>query len=122
MRPELPDDKRHRFIEDFGLSPYDAGILVAEREMAEFYEAVVGEGEGRRDPKLAANWVTSEFFGALNRGGASLEEAPVDALFNEPRHPYTQGLLKSMPGERAVGADRRLPTLPGSVPDPANPP
>ena len=79
MRPELPDDKRHRFIEDFGLSPYDAGILVAEREMAEFYEAVVGEGEGRRDPKLAANWVTSEFFGALNRGGASLEEAPVDA-------------------------------------------
>ncbi len=77
--PELPDDKRHRFIEDFGLSPYDAGILVAEREMAEFYEAVVGEGEGRRDPKLAANWVTGEFFGALNRDGASLEEAPVDA-------------------------------------------
>ena len=77
--PELPDDKRHRFIEDFGLSPYDAGILAAERETAEFYEAVVGEGEGRRDPKLAANWVTGEFFGALNRVDVTLEAAPVDA-------------------------------------------
>jgi len=54
--------------------------------------------------------------------GRLVEEAPVAALFNDPRHPYTQGLLRSMPGERADRADRRLPTLPGSVPDPSNPP
>jgi oligopeptide/dipeptide ABC transporter ATP-binding protein len=54
--------------------------------------------------------------------GRLVEEAPVEALFADPRHPYTSGLLRSMPGERPVGADRRLPTLPGSVPDPADPP
>ena len=77
--PELPDDKHRRFTDDFGLSPYDAAILAAERETAEFYEAVVGEGEGRRDPKLAANWVTGEFFGALNRADVPLEASPLDA-------------------------------------------
>jgi aspartyl-tRNA(Asn)/glutamyl-tRNA(Gln) amidotransferase subunit B len=73
--PELPDAKKARFASDFGLSAYDASILVAERETAEFYEAVA---EGR-DPKLAANWVTGEYFGALNRSGVALSEAPVDA-------------------------------------------
>ena len=73
--PELPDAKKARFVSDFGLSAYDAGILAAERETAEFYEAVA---EGR-DPKLAANWVTGEYFGALNRSGAEPSEAPVDA-------------------------------------------
>ncbi len=73
--PELPDAKKARFVSDFGLSAYDAGILAAERETAEFYESVV---EGR-DPKLAANWVIGEYFGALNRSGAEPSEAPVDA-------------------------------------------
>ncbi len=73
--PELPDAKKARFVSDFGLSAYDAGILAAERETAEFYEALVGG----RDAKLAANWVTGEFFGALNRSDAALSEAPVDA-------------------------------------------
>ena len=77
--PELPDQKHDRFVSDFGLSAYDAAVLTVERETAEFYEAVVGEGEKRRDPKLAANWVTGEFFGALNRAGLDLTEAPVDA-------------------------------------------
>ena len=80
--PELPDDKKNRFTEDFGLSPYDAGVLVAEQETAAFYEAVVGSTGstgGKRDPKLAANWVTGAFFGALNRSGLALAEAPVDA-------------------------------------------
>jgi aspartyl-tRNA(Asn)/glutamyl-tRNA(Gln) amidotransferase subunit B len=74
--PELPDAKKARFVDDFGLPAYDAGVLVAEREMADFYEAVVG---GKRDAKLAANWVTGEYFGALNRSGADLATAPVDA-------------------------------------------
>ncbi len=74
--PELPDTKKARIMEDFGLPAYDAGVLVAERETAEFYEAVVAGG---RDPKIAANWLTGEFFGALNRSGLDLEAAPVDA-------------------------------------------
>jgi aspartyl-tRNA(Asn)/glutamyl-tRNA(Gln) amidotransferase subunit B len=73
--PELPDEKKARFIQDFGLPAYDAGVLVADRDTAAFFESVA---EGR-DPKLAANWVIGEFFGALNRSGAGLHEAPVDA-------------------------------------------
>jgi oligopeptide/dipeptide ABC transporter ATP-binding protein len=53
--------------------------------------------------------------------GRLVEEAPVVALFESPRHPYTRGLIRSMPG-RAPQGDRRLPTLPGSVPDAAHPP
>ncbi|WP_299393161.1 Asp-tRNA(Asn)/Glu-tRNA(Gln) amidotransferase subunit GatB [Pelagibius sp.] len=73
--PELPDAKKTRFVGDFGLPAYDAGVLVADRETAAFYETVA---EGR-DPKLAANWVTGEFFGALNKSGVELAAAPVDA-------------------------------------------
>jgi len=78
--PELPDEKKRRFMEDFGLSAYDAGVLVAEQANAAFYEAVLAGGKGgRRDPKLAANWVTVNYFGALNASGHDLESAPVDA-------------------------------------------
>jgi len=76
--PELPDAKKARLVRDYGLGAYDAGVLVADRETAEFYEAVVAGGKGR-DPKLVANWVMGEFFGALNRHGLDLAEAPVDA-------------------------------------------
>jgi aspartyl-tRNA(Asn)/glutamyl-tRNA(Gln) amidotransferase subunit B len=76
--PELPDAKSKRFMADLGLSAYDAGVLVAERESAAFFEAVIAGGGGR-DAKLAANWVTGELFGALNRSGLELAEAPVDA-------------------------------------------
>jgi aspartyl-tRNA(Asn)/glutamyl-tRNA(Gln) amidotransferase subunit B len=77
--PELPDARKKRFIEDYGLTAYDAGVLVAERETAEFYEAVLKGDAGGRDPKLAANWLTGEYFGALNKAGVELGEAPVDA-------------------------------------------
>ncbi|HYM32894.1 MAG TPA: Asp-tRNA(Asn)/Glu-tRNA(Gln) amidotransferase subunit GatB [Candidatus Cybelea sp.] len=73
--PELPDEKKARFIRDFKLSPYDAGVLVAERESAAFYETVA---KGR-DPKLAANWVTGDYFGALNRSGKSIGEFTITA-------------------------------------------
>ncbi|WP_193370889.1 Asp-tRNA(Asn)/Glu-tRNA(Gln) amidotransferase subunit GatB [Pelagibius marinus] len=73
--PELPDEKKARFVKDFGLPIYDAGVLVADRDTAAFYETVA---EGR-DPKLAANWVIGDYFGALNKSGADLESAPVDA-------------------------------------------
>ena len=73
--PELPDEKRARFIRDYGLSAYDAAVLVAERETAEFFEAVA---EGR-DGKVAANWVTGELFGLLNREGRDIADSPVTA-------------------------------------------
>ena len=73
--PELPDVKKKRFEKDYGLTAYDAGVLVADKETAEFYEAAAAG----RDPKLAANWLTGEYFGALNKAGVELGEAPVDA-------------------------------------------
>ena len=73
--PELPDAKRARFIAEYGLSPYDAAVLVAEQATALFYEAVARG----RDAKQAANWVTGDFFAALNRLGRSIEDPPVSA-------------------------------------------
>ena len=75
--PELPDAKKKRFVEKLGLSPYDAGVLVNDKETAAFYEAVVADG--KRDAKMAANWVTGDYFAALNRSGVDLSAAPVDA-------------------------------------------
>jgi aspartyl-tRNA(Asn)/glutamyl-tRNA(Gln) amidotransferase subunit B len=73
--PELPDAKRARFIETLGLSAYDADVLVAEREAADYFEAVA---KGR-NAKLAANWVINELFGRLNKEGQSIGESPVSA-------------------------------------------
>ncbi len=75
--PELPDAKKARFQADYGLSAYDAGVLVAERETAAYYEAVLGGG--KRDPKVAANWVTGELFAAMNRAGLEIAAVPVGA-------------------------------------------
>jgi aspartyl-tRNA(Asn)/glutamyl-tRNA(Gln) amidotransferase subunit B len=78
--PELPDQKKARFIADFGLSPYDAGVLVAERESADFYDAVLaGLADQARDGKLAANWVINELFGRLNKEGLDIAASPVSA-------------------------------------------
>ncbi len=78
--PELPDEKKERFVTHYGLSVYDAGVLVAERARADFYEAVVSGGpNGRRDPKICANWVITELFGALNKGGHDIDESPITA-------------------------------------------
>src|SRR5258708_6466064 len=78
--PELPDQKRARFIAGFGLSPYDAGVLVAERESADFYATVLaGRADKVRDGKLAANWVINELFGRLNKEGRDIAASPVSA-------------------------------------------
>ena len=78
--PELPDEKKARFVRDLGLSEYDAGVLTAEVENADYFEAVVGGGEsGGRDGKMAANWVINELFGRLNKEGLSVETSPVSA-------------------------------------------
>ena len=79
--PELPDQKKARFIADLGLSPYDASVLVAERESADFFETVLAKLANRvRDGKLAANWVINELFGRLNKEGFAIGASPVSAV------------------------------------------
>ena len=73
--PELPDAKKRRFQETYGLSVYDSSVLAAERESADFFEAAA-KGQ---DAKLAANWVTQDLFGALNKAGLELSQSPVSA-------------------------------------------
>ena len=73
--PELPDAKRARFIADYGLSPYDADVLIAEKESADYFEAVARG----RDAKQAANWVVNELFGRLNKEGRGIVDSPVTA-------------------------------------------
>jgi aspartyl-tRNA(Asn)/glutamyl-tRNA(Gln) amidotransferase subunit B len=78
--PELPDEKRARFMADFGLTPYDASVLVAERESADFYEAALAKlADKARDGKLAANWVINELFGRLNKEGQDISSSPISA-------------------------------------------
>ncbi len=73
--PELPDAKKQRFMREFGLSQYDAEVLVAERDISEFFE-IVAEN---RDAKVACNWVTSDLFGALNKAGKDISDSPISA-------------------------------------------
>jgi len=73
--PELPDEKKARFMRDYGIASYDAGVLVMERASADFYEAVA---KGR-DAKAAANWVINELFGRLNKEGLDITSSPVSA-------------------------------------------
>ena len=77
--PELPDEKKHRFVTEYALTAYDADVLVAERQSAEFFEAVVRGGARSRDAKAAANWVINELFGRLNKEGREIGASPVGA-------------------------------------------
>jgi len=77
--PELPDEKKARFVRDYALSAYDAGVLVAERETAEYFETMIGAGA---DPKAAANWLINEYFGRLNKEGLTVSTGPLSAGAN----------------------------------------
>ena len=77
--PELPDEKKARFIREFALSPYDASVLVAERETAEYFEAMVAAGA---DAKAAANWLINEYFGRLNKEGLTITAGPLTPQAN----------------------------------------
>jgi aspartyl-tRNA(Asn)/glutamyl-tRNA(Gln) amidotransferase subunit B len=73
--PELPDDKKQRFVDELGLSGYDADVLVAERATAEYFE----EAADGQDAKTVANWVTSDLFGYLNKEDLEISDSPVAA-------------------------------------------
>ena len=73
--PELPDAKKNRFMASYGLSAYDSGVLVNEKEIALYFE----EAADGRDPKQVANWLTTNLFGALNAAGKDITESPISA-------------------------------------------
>ncbi|MCP5001640.1 MAG: Asp-tRNA(Asn)/Glu-tRNA(Gln) amidotransferase GatCAB subunit B, partial [Hyphomicrobiales bacterium] len=73
--PELPDEKKARFVAEFGLSEYDAGVLTARVANAAYFEGVANG----RDGKMAANWVINELFGRLNKDDHEIEESPISA-------------------------------------------
>ena len=75
--PELPEQKRARFIEQYELSKYDSGVLTGQRSLADFFEAVAAGTTA--PPKLAANWIISELTGALNKADLDIEQSPVSA-------------------------------------------
>ncbi len=78
--PELPDERKARFMREFGLSGYDADVLVAERDSGDYFEAVVRKPDGTsRDAKAAANWIINELFGRLNREGRDIAACPLSA-------------------------------------------
>ncbi|MGH8282982.1 MAG: Asp-tRNA(Asn)/Glu-tRNA(Gln) amidotransferase subunit GatB, partial [Gammaproteobacteria bacterium] len=83
--PELPDDKKQRFMRQYTLSAYDAGLLTASRELADYYEAVVKAAGG--EAKLCANWVMGDLSAALNKDNKDISQSPVTA-------PALAGLLK----------------------------
>jgi len=76
--PELPDAKRERFVYEYGLTPYEASVLTASREIADYFEAAESAAGG--ETKQAANWVMGELLGALNRAGLELAASPVSAV------------------------------------------
>ena len=77
--PELPDDKKKRFIKDFKLSPYEANILVSDIDTAKYFEEVVTKMGKNKDIKLAVNWITGELFAILNSKGLEISQSPVSA-------------------------------------------
>lgn len=72
--PELPDQKKERFMKEYGLSKYDASVLSMQRASANFYESLVN---GNRDAKICANWMMGDFFAALNKAGKDISESPI---------------------------------------------
>ena len=72
--PELPDAKRARFIADYGLPAYDAGVLVADKETADYYEAAVAHGGVKRDPKAVANWIMGDVSAYANSVGLAVPQ------------------------------------------------
>jgi aspartyl-tRNA(Asn)/glutamyl-tRNA(Gln) amidotransferase subunit B len=72
--PELPDEKKSRYMSQYGLSPYDAEVIVSEQNYTQYYEALAA----KHNPKLAANWMTAELFGRLNKLGVDIENSPID--------------------------------------------
>jgi aspartyl-tRNA(Asn)/glutamyl-tRNA(Gln) amidotransferase subunit B len=77
--PELPDDKKKRFIDEFKVSPYEATILVSDIDTAKYFEEVVAKMGKNQDIKLAVNWITGELFAVLNNKNLEISQSPISA-------------------------------------------
>ena len=77
--PELPDDKKKRFIDEFKVSPYEATILVSDIDTAKYFEEVVAKMGKNKDIKLAVNWITGELFAVLNNKNLEISQSPISA-------------------------------------------
>ena len=77
--PELPDARKARFVAEFGIPAYDAGVLTVDKTVGDFYEQLVTGGKAPRDAKIAANWMMGDLFGALNKAAIDLSDSPVSA-------------------------------------------
>ncbi len=77
--PELPDEKKKRFIDEFKISPYEATILVSDIDTAKYFEEVVAKMGKNRDMKLAVNWITGELFAVLNNKNIEIAQSPISA-------------------------------------------
>ena len=77
--PELPDDKKKRFIKDFKVSPYEANILVSDIDTAKYFEEVVTKMGKNKDIKLAVNWITGELFAVLNNKNLEISQSPISS-------------------------------------------
>ena len=77
--PELPDEKKKRFMDEFKISPYEATILVSDIEVAKYFEEVVAKMGKNKDMKLAVNWITVELFAVLNEKNLEISQSPISA-------------------------------------------
>jgi aspartyl-tRNA(Asn)/glutamyl-tRNA(Gln) amidotransferase subunit B len=77
--PELPDEKKKRFMDEFKISPYEATILVSDIEVAKYFEEVVAKMGKNKDMKLAVNWITGELFAVLNEKNLEISQTPISA-------------------------------------------
>ncbi|MCX7681553.1 MAG: Asp-tRNA(Asn)/Glu-tRNA(Gln) amidotransferase subunit GatB [Anaerolineae bacterium] len=100
--PELPDARRARFIRDYGLSAYDAGLLVAERAVADYYESTLSQLASAAEPKAVANWITGEVFRLMNENGCTITGAPPPSQLAELIDLVQDGTINLNTGKRVL--------------------
>ena len=114
--PELPDDKKKRFINEFKLSPYEATILVSDIEIAKYFEQVVAKMGKNRDIKLAVNWITGELFALLNSKNLEISQSPISAknlsiLINLIKNGTISGKIAKTVFEHMIDGDQDPQTI-----------
>ena len=114
--PELPDDKKKRFIDEFKLSPYEATILVSDIEIAKYFEEVVDKMGKNKDMKLAVNWITGELFALLNSKNIEISQSPISAknlaiLINLIKNGTISGKIAKTVFELMIDGDKDPQTI-----------
>jgi len=99
--PELPEQRKRRFIDEYKLSSYEAGVLTSERHLADYFESLVKEVS---DPGKASNWVMREILGELNKSGISIEDFPISpTMAGELINLVTNGVINASVAAEVFG-------------------